>query len=247
MPFDNVNIFPSPSYATQKNITIEGEVLFPGSYTISNKNERLSDVLKRAGGLTARAYPEGASLVRITKTSGVDLIIKQLKLDAILKQSSDTTKSKDLTDKESVNTPSIVGIVLPEILKNPGSQKDLLLEEGDIIRIPKLLQTVEVSGEVLYPVKVRYNKGRKFRSYVKGAGGFSARSLRSRSYIVYANGTASSTTNFFFLHFYPKVKPGAEIIVPIKEEGKKLSAVEIASIATSATTLALILITLFKQ
>jgi protein involved in polysaccharide export with SLBB domain len=247
MPFDNVSVFPSPGYAPQKNISIEGEVLFPGKYTISNKNERLSDIIKRSGGLTAQAYPEGASLIRMTRLSGVEQVMKQLKLEAILKQSSDTTKSQDLKTKESLdNTPSIVGIYLPEILKKPGSELDLLLEEGDVIRIPKMLQTVEISGEVLYPVKVRYEKGNGFKSYVKGAGGFSARALKSRSYIVYANGTAASTSSFFFIHFYPKVRPGAEIVVPIKEDKRKLSAIEIASIATSATTLALLIITLFK-
>lgn len=246
MPFDQVTIFASPAYSTQKNVRIDGEVMYPGQYSLSKKNERLSDLITRAGGLNTQAFPEGAVLIRSSRFTEVDQLIRQQKLDAIIKQSSDTTKSKTLQQQEATNTPSIVGINLPKILKKPGSQYDLLLEENDIIRIPKLLETVEVGGEVLYPVKVRYKKSASFLSYVHGAGGFSARSLKKRSYIIYANGTAAGTKHFLFINMYPKVKPGAEIIVPVRDEKRKLSAVEIASIATSATTLALLIITLFK-
>ncbi len=248
MPFDNISIFPSPGYSIQKNIRIEGEVLFPGQYSISKKNERLSEIISRAGGLTAQAFAEGAILIRTTTLSDIDEIIKKKKLEAITKQSSDTIKGNMLSEKESSESKSnIVGINLYKILKNANSNSDLYLEDNDIIRIPKLLQTIQISGEVLYPVKVKYESGNGFKSYVNGAGGFSARSLKSRSYIVYANGTAASTKHFLFINFYPKVKPGSEIIVPVREESRKTSAIEIASIATSVSTLAFLLITLFKK
>ena len=248
MPFDNISIFPSPGYSIQKNIRIEGEVLFPGQYSISKKNERLSEIISRAGGLTAQAFAEGAILIRTTTLSDIDEIIKKKKLEAITKQSSDTIKGNMLSEKESSESKSnIVGINLYKILKNANSNSDLYLEDNDIIRIPKLLQTIQISGEVLYPVKVKYESGNGFKSYVNGAGGFSARSLKSRSYIVYANGTAASTKHFLFINFYPKVKPGSEIIVPVREERRKTSAIEIASIATSVSTLAFLLITLFKK
>ncbi|MEI6595914.1 MAG: SLBB domain-containing protein [Bacteroidota bacterium] len=248
MPFDNISIFPSPGYSIQKNIRIEGEVLFPGQYSISKKNERLSEIISRAGGLTAQAFAEGAILIRTTTLSDIDEIIKKKKLEAITKQSSDTIKGNMLSEKESSESKSnIVGINLYKILKNSNSNSDLYLEDNDIIRIPKLLQTIQISGEVLYPVKVKYESGNGFKSYVNGAGGFSARSLKSRSYIVYANGTAASTKHFLFINFYPKVKPGSEIIVPVREERRKTSAIEIASIATSVSTLAFLLITLFKK
>ena len=248
MPFDNISIFPSPGYSIQKNIRIEGEVLFPGQYSISKKNERLSEIISRAGGLTAQAFAEGAILIRTTTLSDIDEIIKKKKLEAITKQSSDTIKGNMLSEKESSESKSnIVGINLYKILKNTNSNSDLYLEDNDIIRIPKLLQTIQISGEVLYPVKVKYESGNGFKSYVNGAGGFSARSLKSRSYIVYANGTAASTKHFLFINFYPKVKPGSEIIVPVREERRKTSAIEIASIATSVSTLAFLLITLFKK
>jgi protein involved in polysaccharide export with SLBB domain len=248
MPFDNISIFPSPGYSIQKNIRIEGEVLFPGQYSISKKNERLSEIISRAGGLTAQAFAEGAILIRTTTLSDIDEIVKKKKLEAITKQSSDTIEGNMLSKKESSESKSnIVGINLYKILKNSNSTSDLYLEDNDIIRIPKLLQTIQISGEVLYPVKVKYESGNSFKSYVNGAGGFSARSLKSRSYIVYANGTAASTKHFLFINFYPKVKPGSEIIVPVREERRKTSAIEIASIATSVSTLAFLLITLFKK
>jgi protein involved in polysaccharide export with SLBB domain len=248
MPFDNISVFPSPGYATQENIRIEGEVLFPGQYSISKKNERLSEIITRAGGLTAQSFPEGAILIRTTRETDIDQIIKKKKIEAINKQSSDTTKGRELGEKDSTaGLSNIVGINLAKILKKSNSTYDLILEDNDIIRIPKLLQTIQVSGEVLYPVKVRYEKGNNFKSYVNGAGGFSARSLKGRSYIVYANGTAASTKHFLFMNFYPKVKPGSEIIVPVREDRKKITALEIASIATSATTLVFLLITIIPK
>ena len=248
MPFDIVNVFPSPGYSFQKTVNIEGEVLYPGLYTISNKNERLSDLIKRAGGLTSQAYPEGAILIRTVREDDIDAIIKAKKTDAITKQSSDTIKGKDLTEKEAVASNSnIVGINLAKILKKNNSSYDILLENADKIRVPKLLQTVQITGEVLYPVKVKYEKGNGLRSYINGAGGFSARSLKSRAYVLYANGTAASTKHFLFFNFYPKIRPGSEIIVPIKEDRRKISALEIASIATSASTLVFLIITILPK
>jgi len=242
MPFDIVNVFPSPGYSFQKTVNIEGEVLYPGLYTISNKNERLSDLIKRAGGLTSQAYPEGAILIRTVREDDIDAIIKAKKTDAITKQSSDTIKGKDLTEKEAVASNSnIVGINLAKILKKNNSSY------VDKIRVPKLLQTVQITGEVLYPVKVKYEKGNGLRSYINGAGGFSARSLKSRAYVLYANGTAASTKHFLFFNFYPKIRPGSEIIVPIKEDRRKISALEIASIATSASTLVFLIITILPK
>ncbi|MFI5221444.1 MAG: SLBB domain-containing protein [Bacteroidia bacterium] len=247
MPFDHVSVFPSPGYTQQKNIRIEGEVLFPGQYSISTKNEKLSEIIQRAGGLTAQAFPEGAILIRTIKETEIDKIIRSKKVEAISKQSSDTTKGRTLGEKDSMNLSNIVGINLEKILKKPNSSYDILLEDNDVIRVPKMLQTVQISGEVLYPVKVKYRSGKGFKSYVNGAGGFSARSLKRRAYIVYANGTAESTRHFMFMNFYPKVKPGAEIIVPVREETKRITALEIASIATSATTLLFLLVTIIPK
>ena len=247
MPFDHITVFPSPGYSSQKNIRIEGEVLYPGTYTISNKNEKLSDIIARAGGLSAQAFPQGAILIRNSNETEVDKIIKSKKIETFNKQSSDTLKGKSLAEKETVNNANIVGINLAKILKKNNSKYDLLVEDNDIIRIPKLLETVQVSGEVLYPVKVRYEKGTRLNRYIYRAGGFTANSLKRRSYIVYANGTAASTKHFLFMNFYPKILPGSEIIVPVREDKRKISAMEIASIATSATTLVFLLVTIIPK
>jgi protein involved in polysaccharide export with SLBB domain len=245
-PFDQVTIFPDPGYSVQKRVTIKGEVLYPGQYSISKKNERLSDLLKRAGGLTATAFVEGAVLIRSMRQGEVESLLRKKKLDALEKQSTDTTKSKAIVDKELTSQSGMVGIDLAKILKKAGSSYDLVLEENDIIQIPKQLQTVQVSGEVLYPMRVKFDDGKGMRSYVSGAGGYTSKALKKRSYVVYANGTAASTKHFLVFNFYPKVKPGSEVFIPVREERRKVSAVEVASIATSTATLALLIFTLFR-
>ncbi|MCF8254259.1 MAG: hypothetical protein K9J84_06745, partial [Bacteroidia bacterium] len=126
------------------------------------------------------------------------------------------------------------------------SKGDLFLMENDILEIPIIKQTVLVSGQVLYPVRLRYDKRASLKTYVSQAGGFSSQALKKRSYVVYANGTANDTKSFLFFKFYPKIKPGSEIVIPIKDEKKNLSTVEVISIATSLTSMLVILSTLLK-
>ncbi|MCX6185949.1 MAG: hypothetical protein NTU43_02990 [Bacteroidetes bacterium] len=121
------------------------------------------------------------------------------------------------------------------------------MREGDIIKIPFEKQTVMVSGEVLYPVRVKYNKSIGLRSYISNAGGFASKAIKRRAYVVYANGTAKATKNFLGIKFYPKIKAGSEIVIPQRENKKGLNAVEIATFATSLTSILLISITLFKK
>jgi protein involved in polysaccharide export with SLBB domain len=121
------------------------------------------------------------------------------------------------------------------------------MEDGDLISIPALKQTVKVSGEVLYPVRIPYSKMRNFKSYVNGAGGYTQRAYRSRAYVVYANGSAKGSTNFVLFNVHPRIKAGAEIIVPTRQERKRVNAIEIASISASVTTLAVLVISLFKK
>jgi len=133
-----------------------------------------------------------------------------------------------------------VGIDLRKILEHPGSEYDLLLNDGDTLRIPKLLQTVRVNGEVLYPTLVRYDKEMGFKDYVLGAGGFSERSAKKKSYVVYANGSVKGTKSFLFFRHYPKVTPGAEIYVPMKRERERLRALEVVSLVVTLATLLVI-------
>ena len=246
MPYDIITIYSTPGYVEQKNVKIEGEVNYPGQYTIASKTERISDLIKRSGGTSQFAFTDGAVLIRTKKLTEAEKVIRAQKIDALVKQTKDTSRLKEIIDNEVGNLTSIVGIDLTKILKKPGSKADLLLEDGDLVSVPSTKQTVKVSGEVLYPVRIPYKGIKSYRSYVRGSGGFTQRALKNRSYIVYANGSAKATKNYVLFKIHPKVLPGSEIIVPAREERKKLTAVEVVSMTASLTTLAVIVISLLK-
>lgn len=253
-PFDIVSVRSETGYEIQRQVRIEGEVLYPGTYTVVRKDERISDLVVRAGGLTALAYPKGASLKRpgtVTKTSANnDFDKSDEELERARRFQRLQGKLGDSTDfvKEQETIRNIyVGINLDKILENPGSDYDLTLEEGDTIRVPKQLQTIKVSGEVLSPNAIIYDKSKSFKRYISEAGGFSDRSLKRRSYIAYANGSVKSTKKtLLFFNNYPRVQPGAEIFVPTKEEKRRLSAGELVGITSGLASLAVILLNLIK-
>jgi protein involved in polysaccharide export with SLBB domain len=137
----------------------------------------------------------------------------------------------------------LVAINLDKVLKNPGGKDDIYLFDRDIINIPMVRQTVLVSGEVLFPVRLVYTSGMSFRNCISGSGGFTTQALKRKAYVVYNNGSAKSTKNFLLFKIHPKIKPGCEIIIPPKEKREKLSTAETISIVTSTTTLLLIMTT----
>lgn len=251
-PFDIVNVRNEAGYEVQRQVKVEGEVKYPGTYTISRKNERVSDIVQRAGGLTALAYTSGASLKRPGAENADDknkIDKKEEEKEKLAKFQRLQESSKDsvaIEQQQELLRNVYVGINLERILEKPGSKFDLILEEGDILRVPKQLQTVKVNGEVLFPVTTIYNSGSGFQQYISQAGGFSDRSLKRRSYIIYANGSVKSTKKFLFFNNYPVVKPGAEIFVPKKAEKNKLSAQELVGISTGLASLAAIVLTLLK-
>ena len=152
----------------------------------------------------------------------------------------------DNTD-EGVSETEFVGINLEKIMKNPGSKYDLYLEEGDLLRIPRQLQTVKVQGEVLYPISVRYVAGKSLKYYVSQSGGFSQVAKRSKSYVINPNGSVNSTGKILFFNSYPKVNPGAQIVVPQKAETKGPSTQEVLGITTAISSMALITITIVNM
>jgi len=223
-PFDIVSVYALPGYETQKIVYIEGEVMYPGPFTIKKKNEKISDIIARAGGLTMSAEIDGGSLKRDNDAVlGVNKSKADISLErnARLRQFQSTYSIKDI-DSVKTNTDTAqlrnnyIGINLRKILQKPGSSDDIILENGDVLRIPKLQQIVRVNGEVLYPSAIIYNKGKSFRGYVLNAGGYSARALKRGGYIVYANGSVKATRKFLFFNMHPAVKPGSEIYVPKK-------------------------------
>lgn len=243
-PYDIVTVRSSPGYEKQKQVRIDGEVMYPGYYTITRKDERLSDLVKRAGGLTALAYTNGASLKRVSDLeTQLDQEKEQQKLLKFKKMQSngkDTTSNNDIENKVLRN--DFVGINLTKILSSPGKRQDLFLESGDVLNIPKQLQTVKVSGQVLSPNTVVYVKTKGFKQYISNAGGFSQSALKSRAYIIYANGAVKSTKKFLFFNNFPAVETGAEIFVPKREEKNKMTAGEVVGITTGVASLGAIIL-----
>jgi protein involved in polysaccharide export with SLBB domain len=250
-PFDEVTIYAVPGYSVQKNVVIEGEIKFAGKYSLENKNERISDLVKRAGGITKEAYLKGAVLVRTRNLTKTEQNNSDQGLVNLLKQnysSGAPSPYLQFTYEEYLRKKSDnVGINLEVILENPSSQYDLLLNDGDTLRIPSQLQTVRVSGEVLYPALVRFNKNYRFKDYIQGAGGFNERSARKKSYVVNANGSAEGTKSFFFIKNYPEIKPGSEIFVPIRRERARISVLEGVTLGTTLVTLVAILLNVTKK
>ena len=210
LPFDQVIVRKSPNYVEQQSVFLEGEVLVNGPYSIINKNDKISDIIKRAGGLTELAYPEGATLLRRSIVNSLQNPINYEEEEAAQVNIKRGTITSDLPNVKEES----IGIKLKSILKNPGSFEDLIVQEGDIIRIPKRLETVQVIGSVLYPTTVKYGKGMAFSDYISQSGGFTTQSLRKSSYIKYPNGNVDRTRRFLFFNVYPKVEPGSEIYVP---------------------------------
>ncbi len=244
-PFDLVVIRKSPTYEEQTVVEIEGEVKFPGKYVLTKRNERISDLLRRAGGLTSFAYADGTTLIRRTEfyidESDEDATdeaarIRREELSAQFER--DTAIDADL---EEFKTQESVGIELEKILQNPGSKFDLILKEGDILSISRELQTVRIRGEVLYPATVRYDNIYSFKEFISNAGGFTDQAKKRRSYVIYANGKAKRTKSFLGIKLYPKVYPGAEVIVPSKPVKPPLPPQAWIAIASSTASLALVI------
>lgn len=244
-PFDQVNIRKSPSYSEQAVVNVDGEVVYTGDYTIQNRKEHLSDVLKRAGGLRAEAFPEGAVLLRKTFVNGSDSALVASKLEVFYSKLLDSSATTRLRDNVRRNY-QLVDIRLDEILKNPHSKYDLLLEDGDYIKVPKRLQTVQLFGEIYFPKKERFDPSLSFRDYIRGSGGFTSQALRRRSYVVYANGEVRNARKVFFFNRYPKLKPGAEIYVPAKRDRPGMDPRELLGVTTGFAALAAIVVSILK-
>ncbi|WP_158286468.1 SLBB domain-containing protein [Chitinophaga sp. S165] len=244
-PFDEVTVRRSPSYKEQANVLVDGEVVYPGIYAINTQKEHISDIIRRAGGLKPEASAEGAVLLRRTFNNQEDSTFLLSKLEIFynkVKDSIDVERTRATVNRNE----QLLGIQLDEILAHPGSKYDLFLEQGDVIRVPKKLQTVQFFGEVYFPKKVRFDKGFTFRNYIRAAGGFTSQALRRRSYIVYANGEVKSTRKMLFFNSYPKVKPGAEIYVPTKPERKGMSAAAVTGLASAVASIALVIVTIIN-
>lgn len=246
-PFDNVFVRALPGYEVQRYVFVAGEVLYPGLYGISFKNEHLSDAIKAAGGLTAEAFPEGATVIRKNLVDKFDRDQQRDQIRKILNNSPDSTQLSKLISLQTKNSSDPVGINLQKILQNPGSKYDLVILDGDSIKIPLKLETVLVKGQVLYPVKVRYDKSSTLKDYINSAGGFSKRALMNKTYVVYANGSVKSTSKFLFFNNYPPVKAGSQIFVPDKGEKRPVSAGELIGVTSGLASIAVLIYSVLKK
>ena len=233
MPFDEVYVRRSPNYTEQQNVTVEGEVQFEGNYTLSSKGQRLSDVIKQAGGLTKRAYPEGTKLLRLMTPE------EREQMEVVLR-TAQRNSGRDSIDvkKLMTNANYPVGIELDKALKNPGSDDDPILREGDRIVVPHYDGTVKINGEVLYPNTVYFKEGKDADYYIDLAGGTTSTAKKSQTIIIYMNGMVARADRKH------KPRPGCQIIVPTKRQRQGFGLQQWLSIGTTAASLGTMIATI---
>ena len=288
-PFDQVIVRKRANFTMQRLVSVEGQVNSPGIFAIQTSVDRISDLIKRAGGVNQFAYTKGATLIRKTEffNTESEQVRRQKNLEALRvqlqtnptnpeaqeellirlfrdlpkekvekKDSTANNAKRESLDQIAAETPGLavkiketeaVAINLEKILANPGSEEDLVLEEGDILNVPKLLQTVRLRGDVVYPTTLRHEQGRSLRFYINGAGGFDRRANRKQTYVVYANGAVKRTKGAFGVRAYPAVEPGAEVIIPSKGPKVPLRLGELVGVTTGLATLALVISQINQQ
>lgn len=235
-PYDVVHVRRSPGYVTPQNVTIKGEVNFPGVQTMNMKNMRLSDVLAMAGGVTENAYMRGARLVRV-KTQEE----KERTKDVL------TALKRNLSERDSVAMENldlentyVVGIELDKAMADKGGEYDIILREGDVITVPEYNATVKVSGDVMFPNTVSFVGDKGYKWYVNKAGGFGLRAKKSKTFVVYTNGTVAQVGHG------AKIEPGCEIVVPSKRKREGLNFAQMLSAGTSLASLAAVVASLIS-
>lgn len=247
MPYDEVYVRKSPGFYKQQNVIVEGEVMFGGTYTLSKKNQRLSDLIKNAGGVNDRAYVAGARLERKmneVERKRMETILKMareqaenLEIEAAAQNKKVDLENSELLKRFEIPETYSVGIELDKALSNPGSDADIVLREGDRLIVPQYTATVKINGEVMYPNTVGYQQGKKAKYYINQAGGYSNKAKKSQTYIIYMNGTIAKVSEG------ARPMPGCEIFVPQKKINTMTVAEKLAigsasaSIATMIATL----------
>ena len=232
-PFDEVYVRRSPNYTEQQNVTIEGEVQFEGTYALSNKGQRLSEVLKQAGGLTKRAYPEGTKLLRLMTAEERD------QMEVMLRTAQRNSGNDSIDVKKLVtNATYPVGIEMDKALEKPGSEDDPILRDGDRIIVPRYDGTVKINGEVLYPNTVRFKEGKNAKYYIDLAGGTTSTAKESQTIIIYMNGMVAKADRKH------KPRPGCQIVVPTKRKGRSMGIAEWLTIGSSTASIATMIATI---
>ena len=227
-PYDQVSVRRSPGYQVQQNVVIKGEVLFSGTYAMTHREERLSDLLQKAGGATPKAYLRGAKLIRKANEA------EKKRMEDVLKAMNSQFGAK-MTDSLGIKVDSTftVGINLEAAVANPGGSEDLVLREGDVLSVPVLDNTVKINGAVMMPNTVAYKKGANVNYYLEQAGGYGLNAKKSKKFIIYMNGKIARVSG----RDKREVEPGCEIFVPSKSK-KRTSVGEVLGYASSLGSLA---------
>lgn len=235
-PYDVVHVRRSPGFHTPRSVTIEGEVNFEGDFTLEKKNQRLSDLIAAAGGVTDDAYVKGARLIRQMTDD------ERARMETVLRMVRAQQSDKDSIKMEQLVTETTypVGIYLDRALANPGGDYDIPLREGDRIIIPEYNGTVRISGNVMFPNTVAFTEGEDYKYYVNQAGGFGNRAKKSKTYVIYLNGTVSQVGHG------TKIEPGCEIVVPTKKERTPFDWSHLATIGSSMASLATLILAITK-
>ena len=231
-PYDQVYVRRSPGYQQQVNVSVTGEILYDGTYALTSKSERLSDLVKKAGGVTPYAYVKGAKLMR---KANEEEIARMKDVLEMMQREMGSVSMDSL--KLETNTNYSVGIDLEAALKNPGSDADIVLREGDQLILPELTNTVKINGAVMFPNTVAYNKKMNVKDYISQAGGYANGARKTKAFIIYMNGQVAKVNGMG----RGMVQPGCEIIVPIKDKTKadKWNVQTILGIASSLGSLGL--------
>jgi protein involved in polysaccharide export with SLBB domain len=231
-PYDQIMVRRSPGYQAQINVTVGGEVEFGGTYSLTQRVERLSDLVKKAGGLTDFAYAKGARLTRVINAE------ERRRMNDVLRMSN---LGQDSIDVKRLDLGSVyyVGIDLEKAVANPGSDDDIVLREGDHLTVPTYNNTVRISGAVMYPNTVSFSSGKKLKYYVNEAGGYGDRAKKSRAYVIFMNGQVKRLKS----KHAGGIMPGSEIVIPVKER-HPWSLQNTLSIATTSASLATMVATI---
>jgi protein involved in polysaccharide export with SLBB domain len=240
-PSDLITIKRKPGFLAFQTITVSGQMQYPGPYVLEKREERVSDLIKRAGGFTPEAYLEGAYIKRYNIDDKTNEAKQQI-INNIQNQLNDSTNFVQQDIKKQYDQ---IPLNIKQILLQPGSPEDVVLVSGDELIVPKYNAQVRISGSVLFPTQIPYNEKYSLKDYISSAGGIAENGKKSKTYVVYANGKAAAIRGFIFKS-YPDIKPGAEIIVPAKEQKQKISTVEFIGIASALASLAGVVIAILR-
>lgn len=240
-PFDVITIRKKPGYIPLQSVSISGEVQYPGGYVIAARSEKISDLIRRAGGFTPEAYLAGAYLKR--QVSALDKQLRHERVNKIQESLKDTSRSV-LEDVERMYDQ--IPLNMEYIMQHRGAIEDLVLKAKDELVIPKFDAQIRISGNVLVPTQIPFNGDYRFRDYLIAAGGFADNAKRSKIYVLYPNGKAATVRHFLVFKRYPRIIPGTEIIVPKKQEKKRLSTGESIGLASAVASLAGVVIAILN-